>query len=293
MNGIIICNQEIGHNEYKIERFKEEFSKKGIKLEVFLNDGTLAEIKDNNIKINLPKCDFIIYLDKDIYLARLLEKANYRLFNKADFIKLCDDKVLTFIACSNMGIKMPKTFAGPLMYREPREENFDFLKTIEKELGYPMVVKRVYGSLGEGVYLVNSFNELKKLYAEIYRNPILFQEYVPSSKGKSLRIMVIDQKVIGGFIRFNHVDFRSNFGETADGRTLENPEKYYAFAQDIADKLKIEYAGIDLLVGENDQPILCEINSNAFFEEFEKVTGINVAEKVVDLIKKKMNYEQE
>ena len=293
MNGIIICNQEIGHNEYKIERFKEEFSKKGIKLEVFLNDGTLAEIKDNNIKINLPKCDFIIYLDKDIYLARLLEKANYRLFNKADFIKLCDDKVLTFIACSNMGIKMPKTFAGPLMYREPREENFKFLKTIEKELGYPMVVKRVYGSLGEGVYLVNSFNELKKLYAEIYRNPILFQEYVPSSKGKSLRIMVIDQKVIGGFIRFNHVDFRSNFGETADGRTLENPEKYYAFAQDIADKLKIEYAGIDLLVGENDQPILCEINSNAFFEEFEKVTGINVAEKVVDLIKKKMNYEQE
>ena len=293
MNGIIICNQEIGHNEYKIERFKEEFSKKGIKLEVFLNDGTLAEIKDNNIKINLPKCDFIIYLDKDIYLARLLEKANYRLFNKADFIKLCDDKVLTFIACSNMGIKMPKTFAGPLMYREPREENFEFLKTIEKELGYPMVVKRVYGSLGEGVYLVNSFNELKKLYAEIYRNPILFQEYVPSSKGKSLRIMVIDQKVIGGFIRFNHVDFRSNFGETADGRTLENPEKYYAFAQDIADKLKIEYAGIDLLVGENDQPILCEINSNAFFEEFEKVTGINVAEKVVDLIKKKMNYEQE
>lgn len=293
MNGIIICNQEIGHNQYKIERFKEEFLKQGIKLEVFLNDGTLAEIKDNNIKINLPKCDFIIYLDKDIYLARLLEKANYRLFNKADFIKLCDDKVLTFIACSNMGIKMPKTFAGPLMYREPREENFEFLKTIEKELGYPMVVKRVYGSLGEGVYLVNSFNELKKLYAEIYRNPILFQEYVPSSKGKSLRIMVIDQKVIGGFIRFNHVDFRSNFGETADGRTLENPEKYYAFAQDIADKLKIEYAGIDLLVGENDQPILCEINSNAFFEEFEKVTGINVAEKVVDLIKKKMNYEQE
>ena len=120
----------------------------------------------------------------------------------------------------------------------------------------------------------------------------MFQEYIPSSKGKSLRIMIVDQKVIGGFIRFNHTDFRSNFGDTADGRTLENPEKYYAFAQDIADKLEIEYAGIDLLVGEDDNPILCEINSNAFFEEFEKVTGINVAEKVVQLIKKKM-YEQE
>ena len=292
MNGIIICNQEIGHNQYKIERFKEEFSKKGIKLDVFLNNGTLAEIRNNEIKINLPKCDFIIYLDKDIYLARMLEKAGYRLFNKADFIKLCDDKVLTFIACSNLGIRMPKTFAGPLMYRDLDESNYEFLKTVEKELGYPMVVKKVYGSLGEGVYLVKTPEELRKLYAEIYRNPILFQEYIPSSRGKSLRIMVIDQKVIGGFIRFNHTDFRSNFGDTADGRTLEHPEKYFGFAQDIADKLKIEYAGIDLLVGEDDNPILCEINSNAFFEEFEKVTGINVAEKVVDLIKKKMNYEQ-
>ena len=141
MNGIIICNQEIGHNQYKIERFKEEFSKQGIKLEVFLNDGTLANIVDSEIKINLPKCDFIIYLDKDIYLARLLEKAGYRLFNKADFIKLCDDKVLTFIACANKGIRMPKTFAGPLMYRDLTEENFAFLKIVEKELGYPMVVK--------------------------------------------------------------------------------------------------------------------------------------------------------
>lgn len=289
MNGIIIVNQEIGHNQYKIERFKEEFSKQGISLDVFLNNGTIGYIENNEIKINLPKCDFIIYLDKDIYLARLLEKAGYRLFNKADFIKLCDDKVLTFIACANLGIKMPKTFAGPLMYRDLEEENFNFLDKVEKEIGFPMIVKKVYGSLGEGVFLVKNHEELRNLYAEIFKNPILFQEYIPSSKGKSLRIMVIDQKVIGGFVRYNHTDFRSNFGDTADGKTLENPEKYYSFAEDIAKKLQIEYAGIDILVGPNDEPILCEINSNAFFEEFEKVTGINVAEKVVDLIKSKMS----
>lgn len=291
MHGIIIANQEIGHNEYKIRRFKEEFAKKGISLELFLNDGTLASIEDNNIKISLPKADFIIYLDKDIYLARLLEKAGFRLFNKPDFIKLCDDKVLTFIACANQGIRMPKTFAGPLMYREPTEENYKFLETVIKDIGLPMIVKKVYGSLGEGVYLVKTAEELKKLYSEIYRNPILFQEYVSSSCGKSLRIMIIDQEVIGGFVRYNHSDFRSNFGETADGKVLENPEKYWGFAADIAKKLKIEYAGIDLLIDENGDPILCEINSNAFFEEFEKVTKINVAEKVAYMIDKKMKME--
>ena len=90
MNGIIIVNQTIGHNQYKIDRFKEEFSKRNISLDVFVNDGTLAVIKDNKIQINLPKADFVFYLDKDIYLARLLEKSGYRLFNRADFIKLCD-----------------------------------------------------------------------------------------------------------------------------------------------------------------------------------------------------------
>ena len=101
MNGIIIVNQTIGHNQYKIERFKQECEKRHIGLDVFINDGTLAKIVDNNIVINLPKCDFVFYLDKDIYLARLLEKAGFRLFNHADFIKLCDDKMLTFIACAN------------------------------------------------------------------------------------------------------------------------------------------------------------------------------------------------
>ena len=284
MNGIIIVNQTIGHNQYKIDRFKTEFSKKGVYLDVFVNDGTLAEIKNNEIKINLPAANFVLYLDKDIYLARLLEKACFRLFNKADFIKLCDDKMLTFIACANEGIRMPKTIAGPLVYTDLQESNYKFLDSIIKEIGLPMVVKKVYGSLGEGVYLVNTKEELINLYSEIARNPIIFQEYVKTSFGKSIRVLIIDGKVFGSFIRKNKYDFRSNYGEEASSKILENPAKYEGFAQEIANKLHIEYAGIDLLVYEDDDPILCEINSNAFFEEFEKVTGLNVAAAYADMI---------
>jgi len=292
LKGVIIVNQEVGHNQYKIDRLLEEFAEFNVPIEVLTNDGTLAEIEDNNVVLNF-KADFAIYLDKDIYLARFIEKCGVRLFNKADFIKLCDDKILTFIGCSNLGIRMPKTLAGPLMYREPRIEEFKFLDIVEKRLGFPMVVKKVYGSLGEGVYLVNNKEELHSKYAEIYRNPILFQEYISSSRGRSLRILVIDGKVFGGFIRYNHVDFRSNFGDTADGKTLENPEKYYDFAQEIANKLNIEYAGIDLLFDEHEDPILCEINSNAFFEEFEKVTKLNVAKAIAEMIIKKMEHEKQ
>ena len=291
MNGLIIVNQVVGHNQYKIDRFKEEFSKRNISLEVFVNDGTLAVIENNKVRINLPKADFVFYLDKDIYLARLLEKAGYRLFNKADFIKLCDDKMLTFIKCANMDIRMPKTIAGPLVYTDLEESNFKFLDKVIEELGLPMVVKKVYGSLGEGVYLVKNRDELMKLYGDIARNPVIFQEYIDTSYGQSIRVLVIDGKVFGSFIRKNSGDFRSNFGDTATSTKLINPAKYEGFAQKIADKLQIEYAGIDVLVYKDEEPILCEINSNAFFEEFEKVTGLNVASAIADMVVRKVSHE--
>ena len=288
MHGLIITNQELGHSEYKIKRFQEEFSQLGISLDVLKNDGTLAEIKDNNIVLNIPKCDFVIYLDKDIYLARMLERAGIRLFNKADFIKMCDDKMLTFIYCSNVGIRMPDTYAGPLVYTSIQEPHLEFLQTVIDKLGFPMVVKKVYGSLGEGVFLVNNKEELISLYKEICHNPILFQRYVSSSKGKSIRVIVIDGKVFGAFSRKNGGDFRSNFGTTAGSEKIENPEKYLAFAQKIAEKLQIEYAGIDLLDDENGDLVMCEINSNAFFEEFEKTTGLNVAKAFAEMVKRKI-----
>ena len=289
MNGIIITNQEIGHNVYKIKRYKEEFSKLGISLDVFVNDGTLAMIKDNELSINLPKCDFIIYLDKDIYLARILEKSGYRLFNKADFIKLCDDKALTNIACASRGIKMPDTITGPLFYsQELKEENFKFLDDVITKLGLPLILKRVYGSLGLGVYLIKTKEELIEAYKEHCRAPILFQKYVGSSYGVSARVIIIDKKVIGGFIRYNKTDFRSNFGDNASSRPLKEGDKCFKLASYIAKELDIEYAGIDFMFLESGEPILCEINSNAFFEEFEKVTGINVAKEYALMIKRKI-----
>ena len=290
MNGIIIVNQELGHNKYKIERFNEEFSKLGVSLSVFVNNGTLAVIKDSNIEIKLPKSDFVIYLDKDIYLARELEKAGYRLFNKADFIKLCDDKMLTNIMCANHEIEMPKTIAGPLFYSKTlTKDNLTFLDDVIKELGLPLIMKRVYGSLGEGVYLVHNKDELEKLYIENCRQPLQYQEYIKSSFGKSMRVLVIDGKVVGGFVRYNTVDFRSNYGSTATAKKAENCDEYFEFARKIADIFNIEYAGIDLLFGENNKPILCEINSNAFFEEFEKITEINVAKLFAEMVMKKVN----
>ncbi len=294
MNGLIIVNQHLGHNEHKVRRLKEEFAKLNVRLDVFVNDGSLAVIRNNRIHIKLPKADFVIYLDKDIYLAKQLEKAGYRLFDKPDFIKLCDDKMLTNIYAANRDIKTPKTISGPLFYDgRPKKENLTFLNGVMYDLGMPLVVKRVYGSLGMGVFLAETKEQLIKIYKKYCHEPIQFQEYIKESYGRSMRVIVIDQKVVGGFIRFNKCDFRSNYGPNASAKKARNCDKFFDFAEKIAKEFKIEYAGIDILFGYNNEPVLCEINSNAFFEEFEKVTKINVAKKLAKYIVKKVKEENE
>lgn len=292
MKGLIIVNQELGHSEYKIKRFQEEAGFLNLELEVLVNDGTLMNIERNLIPhLSVPKADFIIYLDKDYYLAKTLESQGYRLFNKADFIKICDDKLLTYVHCLGKNISVPKTFFAPLFYSESLQGNsYKFLDKVVDELGLPLVAKKAYGSLGESVFKINKKEELVDFYHKYAREPIMFQEDITSSYGKSVRIIIIDGKVFGGYVRTNDKDFRSNFSSSASAEELKDV-KFLQYGQQIADKLDIEYAGIDLLYGKNNEPLFCEINSNAFFEIFEEVTKKNVAKAFLEMIIKKVNNE--
>jgi glutathione synthase/RimK-type ligase-like ATP-grasp enzyme len=46
----------------------------------------------------------------------------------------------------------------------------------------------------------------------------------------------------------------------------------------------LDFAGVDLLFGEQGEPILCEINSNAHFKNIYDCTGVNAAEAILSHI---------
>ena len=56
----------------------------------------------------------------------------------------------------------------------------------------------------------------------------------------------------------------------------------------VAFALKLDYCGIDFLLKKDGNFVLCEVNSNAFFSGFEKVTGVNVAKEYAEYIIKKL-----
>ncbi len=284
--GLIVVNtyEVFPSVEHMVSRLKEEFAELGIVFDV-LSSGELPLWVSEDGKIqhgDLPY-DFAIYLDKDPYVASMLEDAGLRLFNKADAIRLCDDKMLTYLSLSDKGIKMPKTISGPLRYS--KKDSDVFLKRIEASFSFPIVVKENYGSLGRNVYLVQNKTELKELENRLSYSPRLYQELIASSFGVDNRIIVIGGRAIAWMKRkSDNGDFRSNIALGGHGEGVNLPQNYIMMAENCAKILGLDYAGIDILNGPDGEPILCEVNSNAFIKGIEEVTGINVAKAYADYI---------
>ena len=199
-------------------------------------------------------------------------------------VELCDDKMLTLIAVSGAGIPMPESIASPLMYSE--SEDKAFLDGVERRLGYPIVVKKAYGSMGTGVYLANDRAELETYFRALRLVPHLYQKRIGRG-GEDIRVTTIGGKAVAAMRRKNDGDFRSNIERGGKGEAVVLTKRQKAIAEKASALLKLEYAGVDLLADEEGD-YLCEVNSNAFFEGIERATGVDVAkgyaERVYDRI---------
>lgn len=274
MRALILVNAFGSTETRQVKRLNEELVSRGVHVTVKRNNGFETGIKNGNVAVDTD-CDFCVYLDKDKYVSRLLEKRGVRLFNKAAAIEACDDKMTTHIELADAGIPMPHTLPGLLCYDADAPLDMSALDKVSRKLGYPLIVKQSYGSMGGGVFKVDTREEFSETAERVKLTPHLFQEYIGPSHGVDMRVIVIGGKTIGGIIRRSDGDFRSNIGLGGHAEKTDVPDDIKAYAERAAKILDLDYCGIDFLLGTT--PLLCEVNSNAFFDAFEQATGINVA----------------
>lgn len=266
----------------QIARIRDELISRGVRADVRRNDMFLTRVENGKISIDPDfDYDFCVYLDKDKYTARMLEKRGVRLFNSAAAIEACDDKMTTHILLADSGIPMPDTLPGPLCYDSSAEIKPASLDRVEKILGYPVIIKHAYGSLGAGVFKADDRTELEKIAKRVMLMPHLYQKYIAAAHGTDMRVIVVGDRVLGGMMRRSDADFRSNIGLGGKAEAVDVPQTVQNHALDAARILGLDYCGIDFLPTPNGY-ILCEVNSNAFFDAFEKATGVNVAAAYVE-----------
>lgn len=293
--GYIITNGYTNNKKFNevTQLYIEAANRLNIKLEHITTDKITYGIEEDGLcikGIDYKAADFILFLDKDIRLAKALESKGVRLFNSAHVIEVCDDKSATFFALANQGIAMPKTIAAPLVFPGTYGEEDDFIWRIEKELSYPFIIKESFGSFGEQVYMVSNSKELKDKRKELACMPHIYQKFVASSRGRDVRVHVVGDKVVASMLRTSSTDFRANISTGGSMEKIELPLAFEALAIKVSRVLGADFVGVDLLFGEEGEPILCEVNSNAHIKNILECTGINVADHIMAHIQREMYH---
>lgn len=295
MKGWLITNAFLhAHKFTEIHLWLIEAAKKlGIELIPKTNAEVIVKLDDeflhmdNKLIINRP--DFVLFWDKDVRLARYLEMQGLPVFNSSQAITICDDKSMTHLNLQGAGIKMPRTLLAPMTFSNIGYTDLDFIANIEMELSYPIVVKECFGSFGQQVYLAENRNELIDKVLLIGAKPMLFQEFIKSSKGKDIRLQVVGNQVVAAMYRYSeNGDFRANITNGGKMKHFDPSEEQIELAIKCCKIIGLDFAGVDILFGDNQEPIVCEINSNAHFKNIFDCTGINVADCILEYIIKRI-----
>lgn len=254
-------------NEYDVNL--ELVSNKEVSF-ILMNNSTIF------IKKQLP--DFILFLDKDITLASQLEELDIPLYNCSSCISICDNKYETSRQLVKHKIAVPKTIHGPMNFKFHLCEQF--IKCVEEQLNYPMVIKESYGSFGQQVYLVNNRNEFIELEQKIWSKARIYQEYIESSFGRDVRVYVVFDQVVATVQRTNSLDFRANVTNGGTMKIIQPTKEMEKLALKSAKAVGGCFVGVDLLYGK-DEMIVCEVNSNAHIKNVYDATNINIAHYII------------
>lgn len=269
----------------KSEKFDEIYQylikaaeKRECTLEVITNEQVHTGIL-NSIK---KRPEFAIFWDKDVRAARLLEINDIRIYNSSEAIEICDDKSRTYLELLNSGITMPDTIISPLNYGIKGDEK-TFVDNAIKIVGLPLVIKENCGSFGAQVYMANSKDEALQIIDHIEGGYIV-QKFISTSKGRDVRIHMVGDKFVTAMLRENVDDFRANITNGGKMKPYTPMKEQLDMARTVCQKLKLDFAGVDIMFGENDEPVFCEVNSNAHFKNIFDCTGVNVADYILEYV---------
>lgn len=281
---------------YERDRFIEESEKSNIdfslvyadEIDLLVSRDDRKSIRYQNNIVSLP--DVLLARtgsatgNYNLSVLRQFERLNVLTLPNSDSIIASKDKMYANQILAQAGLPIPKT----LLTRFPVESAL-----VERQIGFPCVLKVVTGSHGAGVYLCETpkqFEDLSELISSLdFRNSMIVQEYIKHSEGKDLRVIVIGGKVIGAMLREStDGSFKANISRGGAGKPYEVDDELEMLSIQVSKTLNLDIAGVDLLFHPDGYRI-CEANSSPGFRGFEEALSINIPEKIFAYAKLRSN----
>lgn len=297
MKGLVLFSKSkklLTASDYSMMRILKAAEEKNIELDIITpNQFELVVTRDDKKSIliddkqtQLP--DFVIPRigSNTTYYAlaviRQLQHLGVYVANSSNSIEIVKDKLHMHQLLAQSNLPTPKT----MLARFPIE-----LSVVNREIGFPLLIKNVTGTEGKGIYLCENeqsfFDVMELVYSNNNHANIIIQEFIKSSHGKDLRVFVIGGRVVGCMKRSSSSSFKANFSRGGDVSHFELTPEVEWLATETAKLFDLDIAGIDLLFDGSSFKI-CEANSSPNFHGLEKVTGKHIAEDIIDYIKLKV-----
>ncbi|OFW87042.1 MAG: hypothetical protein A3J37_02265 [Alphaproteobacteria bacterium RIFCSPHIGHO2_12_FULL_45_9] len=286
---------------YEIKRLQEAGRARGHEVEI---------LSPNQFKILIGGCaDQNVFIDSkgserpDVIMSRMgaastylsisiirhMWRHNVVVINNAGAIEKAIDKLFTMQVLAEKGISTPKT----MFAKCPIDA-----EVVAKQIGYPVIVKTLKGTQGGGVFLCETQDSLRDL-SEILvhqgadNSPVLFQEFVATSRGRDIRAFCVGGKVLACMERKStDGSFKSNITRGGVGEPVLITPEITKIAIDTCEALGLEVAGIDLLFTDDGYKV-CEANSAPDFKGLETFCKVDVPSAIYDYIESKYAKEKQ
>jgi ribosomal protein S6--L-glutamate ligase len=287
-NGLKIAILSKGPGNYSTKRLVEEAEKRGHEVRVINYAKCYVTLESGKPVVryegeSLHDIDVIIpriaanLTSYGSSMVRQFEMQNMFTTTTSIAIVRSRDKLRSTQLLAKAGIGIPKTVFA--------RETADLDDVLDQVGGAPVIIKVARGTHGNGVVLAETKKAAMAVMQAFYVEGVSFivQEFVAESAGTDIRAFVVNGKVVASMQRQSlDDDFRSNLHQGGSGTMVKLTEEERKTAQKAAKAMGLPICGVDMMRSERG-PLVLEVNSSPGFG-IEKVTGRNVAEKIIEYV---------
>ena len=203
----------------------------------------------------------------------VLAEQGVRCVNHPRAIERTIDKSWAGAALSLAGVPTPPTVVC---------ERYDDAMKAFGELGGDVVVKPLFGAMGNGIVRVEDGDVAHRVFRalELERTVYYVQQTVAAAGRRDLRVLVIAGEVAGAMERVTD-SWRANIARGARARAVTLGEDERGLALAAAAALEVDVAGVDLLVTLDGTGVVLEVNGIPGWQALQSVCEDDLTARVV------------
>ena len=209
-------------------------------------------------------------------LIRIFEiERRTTIMNSSVAIQNAANKFLSFVLFQRAHLPLPPTVVTA---------DLEVAKRAIEDFG-SVLVKPIFGSQGKGIIKLEGYEyDPLKVAALLKDRGVLYLQQFVHNPGRDIRVFVVGETALGAIYRVTPPgSFRSNLSQGGSPRKCELTEELCELAVRATKAVGADFAGVDLIESA-DGLYLLEINATPSARGIKLACGIDVTEKIVDLL---------